>query len=34
MGVLSQAKNGDKQFLQREISCSQWEGSAFTQKVP
>jgi hypothetical protein len=27
MGVLAQAKNGDKQFWNIEISCSQWEGS-------
>jgi hypothetical protein len=25
MDVLAQAKNGDKQFLNIEISCSQWE---------
>jgi hypothetical protein len=25
MGVLAQAKNGDEQFWNTEISCSQWE---------
>ncbi len=33
MGVLAQAKNGDQQFLEIEISCSQWEGSACTQSA-
>jgi hypothetical protein len=26
MGVLAQAKNGDEQSWNIEISCSQWEG--------
>jgi hypothetical protein len=30
MGVLAQAKNGDK-VLEIEISCNQWEGAACTQ---
>jgi hypothetical protein len=34
MGVLAQAKNGDKQFWNIEISCSQWEGSQHALKVP
>jgi hypothetical protein len=33
MGVLAQAKNGDEQFWNIEISCSQWEGSACTQSA-
>jgi hypothetical protein len=33
MGVLAQAKNGDEQFLEIGISCSQWEGSACTQNA-
>jgi len=33
MGVLDKAKNGDKQFWNIEISCSQWEGSACTQSA-
>jgi hypothetical protein len=33
MGVLAQAKNGDQKFLEIEISCSQWEGSACTQSA-
>jgi len=33
MGVLAQAKNGDQQFLEIEISCNQWEGSACTQSA-
>jgi hypothetical protein len=30
MGLLAQAENGDKQFRNIKISCSQWEGSACT----
>jgi hypothetical protein len=33
MGVLAEAKNGDKTVLEIEISCSQWEGSACTQSA-
>jgi hypothetical protein len=33
MGVLAQAKNGDEQFWNIEISCSQCEGSACTQSA-
>jgi hypothetical protein len=33
MGVLVKAKNGDEQFWNIEISCSQWEGSACTQSA-
>jgi hypothetical protein len=33
MGVLAQAKNGDEQFWNIEIPCSQWEGSACTQSA-
>jgi hypothetical protein len=33
MGVLAQAKNGDKTVLEIKISCSQWEGSACTQSA-
>ncbi len=33
MGVLAQAKNGDKHFWNIEISCCQWEGSACTQSA-
>jgi hypothetical protein len=33
MGVLAQAKNGDEQFWNIEISCSQWEGSACIQSA-
>jgi hypothetical protein len=33
MGVLAQAKNGDEQFWNIEISCSQWERSACTQSA-
>jgi hypothetical protein len=33
MGVLDKAKNGDKQFWNIEISCSQWEGLACTQSA-
>jgi hypothetical protein len=33
MGVLAQAKNGDEQFWNIEISCSQWEASACTQSA-
>jgi hypothetical protein len=33
MGVLAQAKDGDKQVLEIEISCSQWVGSACTQSA-
>jgi hypothetical protein len=32
-GVLAQAKNGDEQFWNIEISCSQWEGSACIQSA-
>jgi hypothetical protein len=34
MGVLAEAKNGDEQFWNIEISCSQWEGSACTHDGP
>jgi hypothetical protein len=33
MGVLAQAKNGDEQFWNIKISCSQWEGSVCTQSA-
>jgi hypothetical protein len=33
MGVLAQAKNGDEQFWNIEISSNQWEGSACTQSA-
>jgi hypothetical protein len=33
MEVLAQARNGDEQILEIEISCSQWEGSACTQSA-
>ncbi len=33
MGVLAQAKNGDEQFWNIEISCCQWEGSACTESA-
>jgi len=33
MGVLAQAKNGDEEFWNIKISCSQWEGSACTQSA-
>ncbi len=33
MRVWAQAKNGDEQFWNIEISCSQWEGSACTQSA-
>jgi len=32
-GLLAKAKNGDEQFWNIEISCSQWEGSACTQSA-
>jgi len=33
MGVLAQPKNGDEQFWNIEILCSQWEGSACPQSA-
>jgi hypothetical protein len=33
LAVLAQAKNGDEQFWNIEISCSQWECSACTQSA-
>jgi hypothetical protein len=33
LGVLAQAKNGDEQFWNIAISCSEWEGSACTQSA-
>jgi len=33
MGVLAQAKNGDEQFWNIEISCTQWEGSTCIQSA-
>ncbi len=33
MNILAQVKNGDDQFWNIEISCSQWEGSACTQSA-
>jgi hypothetical protein len=34
MWVFAEAKNGDEQFWNIEISCRQWEGSACTHDGP